>query len=93
MSFRDHAAYPKSASRQRQTWCLESLEFKLVDVIAHHFKHVKSGDERITNRPGLPLSHLFGFNAEGDEMELRNFWFVMRDAIKFLRNKALALQP
>jgi len=23
----------------RQEWCKESLEFKLVDVIAHHFKH------------------------------------------------------
>lgn len=65
----DRAAYPKSASVLRQAWCRQSLEFKLVDVIAHHFKHVKSSDERIINRPGISISHLFRFNAEGDEME------------------------
>jgi hypothetical protein len=31
----------------RQVWCMESLEFKLVDVLAHHFKHVQSSDEKI----------------------------------------------
>ena len=37
-------------------WCKESLEFKLVDVLAHHFKHVQSSDEKIpASRPGLPI--------------------------------------
>jgi hypothetical protein len=38
----DRAAEEKGASRAkiRQVWCKGSLEFKLVDVIAHHFKHV-----------------------------------------------------
>lgn len=89
----DRAAFPKSASALRQAWCRESLEFKLVDVIAHHFKHVMSSDEKVNNRPGISISHLFRFNAEGDEMELRNFSYVMRDAIKFLLSKASALQP
>jgi hypothetical protein len=39
----DRAAEEKGqrAAHLRQLWCKESVEFKLVDVIAHHFKHVK----------------------------------------------------
>ena len=85
----DRAAYPRGAARLRQQWCKASLEFKLVDIAAHHFKHVKSTDERIpASRPGIPIGFALGFNEAGDEMELRNFFFVMRDAIKFLRRKA-----
>lgn len=43
-------------AKLRQVWCRESLEFKLVDILAHHFKHVQSSDERIpATRPGLPI--------------------------------------
>lgn len=85
----DRVAYPKKPSSLRQEWCRKSLEFKLVDVVAHHFKHVKSSDERIpSDRPGLPIAFALGFNEQGDEMELRNFSYVMRDAILFLRREA-----
>jgi len=87
----DRAAYPNKPAKLRQAWCRESLDFKLVEIVAHHFKHVKSSDEKITGRPGLPVARLFRFNEEGDEMELRNFWYVMRDAISFLRRKVADL--
>jgi hypothetical protein len=42
------------AARLRAIWCKEFLEFKLVDVLAHHIKHVKSSDAKIPgSRPGL----------------------------------------
>ena len=48
-----------------------------------------SDDERIAPaREGIPISFVLGFNESGDEMELRNYFFVLRDAIKFLHRKA-----
>jgi hypothetical protein len=80
-----------SRGNLRKQW-RKTLEFTLVDVVAHHFKHVKSSDEKIpANRPGIPIGFTLGFNEEGDEIELRNFSFVMRDAIKFLRDQAEAI--
>jgi hypothetical protein len=80
-----------SVGNLRRTWG-ETIEFKLIDVVAHHFKHVQSHDERISlSKPGIPISFILGFNAEGTEMELRNFSYVMRDAIKFLHDKAREL--
>ena len=78
----------------RQLWWTESLEFKLVDVIAHHFKHVKSSDERIPAlRPGLPIGLALGFNEAGDQMDLRNLYFVIRDAVRFVHRKAGTTHP
>jgi hypothetical protein len=57
----------------RQLWCNESLEFKLVDIIAHHFKHVQSSDEKVPpTRPGLPIGHALGFDDSGEGMDVRN---------------------
>lgn len=79
----------KSVAGLRQEWGRKSLEFKLVDIIAHHFKHVQSNDEKIhARRPGIPISFALGFNGAGDEMELRNISFVIRDAVKFLHQQA-----
>ena len=88
----DRVAFPRKPAVLRVQWRRESLEFGLVDVVAHHFKHVQSTDERIrANRPGLPIGFTLGFNEDGHEMELRNFSFVMRDAITFLKQKAAEL--
>jgi len=78
----------------RQNWCKESLEFKLVDVLAHHFKHVQSSDEKIpSNRPGLPIAFAVGFDDAGENMDLRNLYFVIRDAVKFVHQKAGTIHP
>jgi hypothetical protein len=38
----DRVSYPKSTSNLRKAWGKKSIEFKLVDIIAHHLEHVKS---------------------------------------------------
>jgi hypothetical protein len=56
----------KRTSHLRQLWCRESVEFNLIDIIAHHLKHVKSSDERIPEtRPGIPIKYALGFNEAG----------------------------
>jgi hypothetical protein len=82
------------AAHLRQVWRVESIEFRLVDILAHHFKHVKSSDERIPeSRPGLPIGIALGFNEAGDQMDLRNLYFVIRDAVRFVHRKAGTQHP
>jgi hypothetical protein len=84
----------KDPSHFRQIWAGECTEFKLVDVIAHHLKHVLSNDERnLGNRPGLPIGRALGFNETGDEMNLRDLYFVIRDAVRFVHRKAGTEHP
>jgi hypothetical protein len=55
----------------RRIWCEESKEFQVVDIIAHHFKHVLSDEERNKgNWSGVPVGMALGFNETGDEMDL-----------------------
>jgi hypothetical protein len=83
-----------SSSHLRQVWCKESVEFKLVDVLAHHFKHVRSSDEKIpSTRPGLPIALALGFDDAGEGMDLRNLYFVIRDAVRFVHKKAGTIHP
>ncbi len=78
----------------RRRWCKESLEFKLVDVLAHHFKHVQSSDEKIPpSRPGLPIARALGFDDTGEAMDLRNLYYVIRDAVRFVHRKAGTTHP
>ena len=87
---------PGYNSSTRQRWGRESRDFYLVDILAHHLKHVESAPERIPpgTRPGLPVSYLFGFNRPDDgDLDLRNLYFVVRDALKFVSAKAEQLEP
>lgn len=78
----------------RQIWCSESLESKLVDILAHHFKHVQSSDEKIpSTRPGLPIGLALGFDDAGESMDLRNLYFVIQDAVRFVHRKAGTTHP
>lgn len=78
----------------RQVWCNESMEFKLVDILAHHFKHVQSSDEKIPpTRPGLPIGFALGFDETGEGMDLRNLYYVIRDAVRFVHKKAGTTHP
>jgi hypothetical protein len=82
------------AARLRQIWSRESMEFKLVDILAHHFKHVKSTDERIpASRPGIPIRFALGLSDTGDTMDLRNLYYVIRDAVRFVHRKAGTEHP
>ena len=83
----DRAAYPAKPSNTLKEWRKNSRDFKLVEIIANHFKHVKSNDEKGSG-PGIPISFALGLSNMGDTMELRNFFFVIRDAVKFLHKQA-----
>jgi hypothetical protein len=93
----DRAAEESGMSRGnlRKQWREKSFEFLMVDMVAHHFKHIKSDIEKAPTLPGhIPLSFLvFGrtgdktVNEAGEQMELRNFFFIARDAVKFLHNE------
>jgi hypothetical protein len=77
----DRASEEKGISRGnlRKEWG-KAIEFKLVDIVAHHFKHIRSNDEKIgVRQSGIPISFALGFNEAGDQLELRNMFFVIRD--------------
>ena len=83
-----------SSAHLRQVWGKESQQFKLVDILAHHFKHVRSSDERTpSTRPGIPIAHVLGFDEAGEGMDLRNLYFVVRDAVRFVHKKAGTTHP
>ena len=83
-----------SPATLRQVWCRESLEFKLVDILAHHFMHVQSNDEKIpATRPGIPIGIVLGFDEAGEGVDLRNLYFVIRDAVRFVHKKAGTTHP
>lgn len=70
----------------RKSWGEQSIEFLVVDMFAHHLKHVKSSHEkRVSNKPGLPLSFLV------KTLDHHNLYFAVRDAIKFIRSQAEAV--
>lgn len=84
----------KKPGHYRKLWTKENQEFHLVDIIAHHFKHVLSDDERNKgNRPGIPIGFALGFNETGEKMDLRNLYFVIRDAVQFVHRKAGTEHP
>jgi hypothetical protein len=84
----------KEPSHFRQIWGKESMEFKFVDILAHHFKHVASSNERnLGNRDGIPIRLVLGLNDAGDQMDLRNLYHMIRDAVRFVHRKAGTIHP
>jgi hypothetical protein len=84
----------KSSATIRQKWGKESMEFHIVDILAHHFKHVQSSAEKKPpNRPGIPIGHALGFDETGEKMDVRNIYFLIRDAVRFVHKKAGTTHP
>jgi hypothetical protein len=55
----DRAAHPSHPGNLKKKWRDESFEFVIVDMVAHHFKHVISDDEKAPTPSGnIPLSTL-----------------------------------
>ena len=58
----DRMAYREQPGLAEE-WRERSFEFRLVDIVAHHFKHVKADAEKIDpNTPGIPIGHALGFD-------------------------------
>jgi hypothetical protein len=99
----DRATYPRGPGNLRNDW-RKREEFRIVDMVAHKYKHVVSKGEREPIEAGkLTLRALvfgkdvlgrYGFSAtdlgEGG-IDLHNLNFIIRDAIKFLHQEALKL--
>jgi hypothetical protein len=100
----DRAAYPKSPGNLRKQWKKASNQFAIVDMVAHKIKHVVSNDEKHRPESGIPLSSLvFGLGAPDTAqlntvvindagVDLHNLFYVIRDAITFLRKEANVLE-
>lgn len=79
----------------RKRWRNLSVEFLIVDMVAHHFKHVQSDFEKSpAPKDAIPLVNLvFRHGNVGSEamgLDLRNLNFVVRDAIRFIRSQVVA---
>lgn len=81
----DRAALPDKPGNLKRKWREQSLEFVIVDMMAHHLKHVHCPEEKLSPiEPSIPLSSLiFGEQS----MDIRHLHFVIRDAIKFIRQQ------
>ncbi len=98
----DRVTYPKKPGNLRSKWRKKSFEFRIVDMVAHKYKHVVSDDEKEpieADKPTLPglvfgMLGTYRLNTtllnEG-ETDLHNLYFIIRDAIKFLHQEALNL--
>lgn len=83
----DRMAPPGKSGNIARKWRKASFEFYLVDIIAHHLKHVKSPEEKPNPKyPGIPIGRALGFDRILG-LEMRNLYFVVRDAIKFLHEQ------
>jgi hypothetical protein len=71
----------------RKRWGKESIEFAAVDLIAHRFKHVNHEGDKNPKPDTVPLTFMLGFDEEGEKLELRNLYFLVRDAAKFIRKQ------
>ncbi len=91
----DRFTHPKGPGNLRNKWGKLSLEFKIVDMMAHHFKHVKSDDDKIRLKEENLLLSKFVFNnllpdkgEINDKCTLHNMYFIIRDAIQFVRQQS-----
>ena len=76
------------------------MEFKLVDIVAHDFKHIHASDRNVPPNT-IPLSFaLYGsmgfnthmFNDTGELKSLRHLTFIVRDALEFVHAQAKLLK-
>ncbi len=90
----DRVSYPGSPGNLRKEGCEQSIEFMLIEQVALHLKHVKSDFAKWAAKAlppdALLITHPLGLVGDGEGLETRNLYFVVRDAIKFLRGKVQA---
>jgi hypothetical protein len=91
----DRAAFPNEPSTLAEQWRSESLAFMLIEEVAQTFKHgqrrwVKKAKAQ---RPdALLITHPLGLEGGLKGLELHSLYFKARDAVLFLREKAVRQQ-
>lgn len=84
----------ESSGNLRNEWRKKSPMFLVVDMIAHHLKHVQCDQERHKNVPQntIPLRSLVFNDGATIQNSLavdhHNLYFVIRDAIAFVMEQA-----
>jgi hypothetical protein len=91
----DRVTFPTKPGNLLDEWRAASLEFMLVEQVALHLKHVKSDFAKWAAKASPPdtllITHPLGLTGDGEDLETRNLFFVVRDAIKFLHQQADAV--
>lgn len=87
----DRAAYPDDPHDLAEQWVAELQAFMLIAEVALHFKHgtrrwVKKAKEE--NPDALLITHPLGLEGDLGGLELHALYFLIRDALIFLREKA-----
>jgi hypothetical protein len=93
----DYLAHPKKPGNLRKQWCERSNDFKVVDEVAHAFKHVTNGKPRelkskeVISRPGSfssDFSSDFDIGAVTLENDTGvNLLVAVRGAAQFIREQ------
>jgi hypothetical protein len=83
----------KGSGNLRKNWGDRSAEFKIVDVVAHKFKHVRSNEERQPRRlnDGMCQWGELTYGWALSRMTMHEFTFVMRRAIGFIREQSATI--
>jgi hypothetical protein len=67
--------FPENPEKLAEAWRRQSFEFRLVNIVAHHFKHVVAKAEKVDpSKPGIPIGFMLGFDKKGG-LETRNLYF------------------
>jgi hypothetical protein len=82
----------------RQVWANESADFKIVDIVAHDFKHIQANNRTLPpDRAKVAFSvgayskigyNVHVYNDTGRSTAMRNLVNVVKDAVAFIRSKA-----
>lgn len=87
----DRASYPAVPGNLAKEWREQSMEFILIEQVAFHLKHVKSDfakwAKKALPRDKLLITHPLGLDGDGENLETRSLYFLVRDAISFVRTK------
>ena len=90
----DRITYPKSSGNLRRRWRERCRGFLIVDMVTHHFKHVESDiEEGVRKNPpkgAIPLPYLIFGSPGSSEMELRNVFFLVQEAVIFVKSEAMS---
>jgi hypothetical protein len=87
----DRVTFPAKPGNLVDKWRQESFEFTLIEQIALHLKHVKSDFAKWAAKALPPdtllITHPLGLAGDGEGLETRSLFFLVRDAIKFLHRQ------
>jgi hypothetical protein len=81
----DYLAFPRSSSTLRQMFRKDSIDFALIDEVAHAFKHVETGKPQSRLNVGKVISHGGAFSNDfSDDFDISKVTVIDRPGINLL---------